>query len=135
MLQTDFCLLDSCKESADLSLGLMGVEQEQHIFIGFLLIAFALDRTLSVYPFMHGKELSSHSPPLGNEKSARSFSDRSFFMDVRTGGSAPKCFIFQDLEGLTEVFRRMSAGISVPKLPLWADFSFLTQSPRLKSDV
>ena len=34
------------------------------------------------------------------------------------------CFL-QVLEGLTEVFGRMSAGISGPKLPLWADFSFL----------
>ena len=33
--------------------------------------------------------------------------------------------VFQDLEGLTEVFGRVSAGISGPKLPLWADFSFL----------
>ena len=32
---------------------------------------------------------------------------------------------FQDLGGLTEVFGRMSAGISGPKLPLWAEFSFL----------
>ena len=40
--------------------------------------------------------------------------------------SVPKClFFFQDLEGLTEVFGRMSAGISGQKLPLWAEFSFL----------
>ena len=39
--------------------------------------------------------------------------------------SVPKCFIFQDLEQLTEVFGGMSAGISGRKLPLWADFSFL----------
>ena len=39
--------------------------------------------------------------------------------------SVPKCFIFQDLERLTEVFGGMSAGISGRKLPLWADFSFL----------
>ena len=38
----------------------------------------------------------------------------------------PKCLSFQDLEGLTEVFGRMSAGISVQRLPLWAEFSFLT---------
>ena len=49
---------------------------------------------------------------LGNENSARSFSDRSFLnpprvMDVRAFGSwtsAPKCLFFQDFEGLTEVF-------------------------------
>ena len=49
---------------------------------------------------------------LGNENSARSFSDRSFLnpprvMDVRAFGSwmsTPKClFFFQDFEGLTEV--------------------------------
>ena len=39
--------------------------------------------------------------------------------------SVPKCLFFQDLEGLTEVFGRMSAGISGQKLPLWAEFSFL----------
>ena len=40
--------------------------------------------------------------------------------------SMPKCLVFQDLEGLTKVFRRMSAGMSGQKLPLWADFSFLS---------
>ena len=39
--------------------------------------------------------------------------------------SMAKCLFFQDLEGLTEVFGRMSAGTSGRKLPLWADFSFL----------
>ena len=63
---------------------------------------------------------------LGNKKSARSFSDRSFFHGRPRGTSVPKCLLFfQDLEGLTEVFGRMSAGMSGPKLPLWADFSFL----------
>ena len=50
-------------------------------------------------------------PNLGNEKSARSFSARSFFappgvMDVRAFGSwisAPKCLFFQGFEGLPEV--------------------------------
>ena len=65
---------------------------------------------------------------LGNEKSARSFSDRSFCMDVRTGCRCQSACLSQDLEGLTEVFGRMSAGISGQKLPLWADFSFLTLS-------
>ena len=45
--------------------------------------------------------------------------------------SMPKCLFFQDLEGLTEVFGRMSAGTSGRKLPLWADFSFLTQAPSI----
>ena len=40
--------------------------------------------------------------------------------------SVPKCLFSQDLEGLTEVFGRMSAGISGYKLPLWAEFSFLS---------
>ena len=39
--------------------------------------------------------------------------------------SVPKCLSFQDLEGLTEVFGGMSAGMSGPKLPLWAEFTFL----------
>ena len=39
--------------------------------------------------------------------------------DVRS-----KMLVFQDLEGLTEVFGRMSAGISGQKLPLWAELSF-----------
>ena len=37
-----------------------------------------------------------------------------------------KCLFFQDLEALTEVFGGMSAGMSGRKLPLWAEFSFLT---------
>ena len=37
----------------------------------------------------------------------------------------PKLVFFQNLEGLTEVFDRMSARISGPKLPHWVDFSFL----------
>ena len=40
--------------------------------------------------------------------------------------SIPKCLFFQDLEGLTEVFGGMSARMSGRKLPLWAEFSFLT---------
>ena len=42
----------------------------------------------------------------------------------------PKFIFFQDLEGLTEVFGRMSAGISAPKLPLWAGFSFLNYATK-----
>ena len=34
---------------------------------------------------------------------------------------------FQDLEGLTEVFGGTSAGMSGPKLSLWAEFSFLSK--------
>ena len=39
-----------------------------------------------------------------------------------------KMLVFQDLEDLTEVFGRMSAGTSGRKLPLWADFAFLVFS-------
>ena len=35
-----------------------------------------------------------------------------FFHGRPRGMSVPKCLFFQDLEGLTEVFGRMSAGIS-----------------------
>ena len=35
-----------------------------------------------------------------------------------------RMLIFQDLEGLTEAFGGMSAGMSGPKLPLWAEFSY-----------
>ena len=41
------------------------------------------------------------------------------------GMSVSKCLFSQDFEGLTEVFGRMSAGISGQKLSLWAEFSFL----------
>ena len=44
--------------------------------------------------------------------------------------SVPKCLFSQDLEGLTEVFGLMSAGISGQKLPLWANFSFLSDGER-----
>ena len=43
--------------------------------------------------------------------------------------SVPKCLFFQDLEGLTEGFGGMSAGMSGRKLPLWAEFSFLINGP------
>ena len=49
--------------------------------------------------------------------------------------SVRKCLFFQDLEGLTEVFGRMSAGISGPKLPLWAEFSFLRTREEPRSPV
>ena len=79
---------------------------------------------------------------VGNENSAQSFSDRSFWkslrvVDVRAFGSwisAPKCLFFSRiLSALTEVLGRdirandprMSAGYPSQKLPLWADFSFL----------
>ena len=52
-----------------------------------------------------------------------------FFRGRPRGMSVPKCFFFQDLEGLTEVFGRMSVGTSGRKLPLWADFSFLKEGP------
>ena len=61
----------------------------------------------------------------GIAKSAQSFSDRSFVMDVRVGCPCHNsCLFFQDLDGLTEVFNQMSTGISGPNLPLWAYFWF-----------
>ena len=84
---------------------------------------------------------------IGNENSARSFSDRSFFetpsghgrprlrvMDVRT-----KMLVFPGFRGLDRSFcPRTSAGISAwtsagypaPKLTLWAAFSFLRRRVR-----
>ena len=49
-------------------------------------------------------------------------------MDVRAGCPFRNACFFQDLEGLTEVFGRMSAGISGQILPLCAEFSFLNIS-------
>ena len=56
-----------------------------------------------------------------------------FFHGRPRGMSVPKCLFFQDLEGLTEVFGGMSAGMSGRKLPLWAEFSFLNFFPSKKS--
>ena len=53
-----------------------------------------------------------------NEKSARSFSDRSFVVEVRAGRPCQTVFFYQDLERLSEVFGQMSAGTSGRKLPL-----------------
>ena len=39
-----------------------------------------------------------------NEGTARSFSDRNLFVDVRSACLRQNCFFYQDLEGLTEVF-------------------------------
>ena len=56
----------------------------------------------------HQFHTSSHDagpvPLRGNEKSARSFSDRSFFMDVHAGCPCQNVGFLQGLEGLTEVF-------------------------------
>ena len=54
-----------------------------------------------------------------------------FFRGCARGMSVLKCLFFlffHDLEGQTDVFGRTSAGISDTKLPLWADFSFLTSA-------
>ena len=60
------------------------------------------------------------------QKSARSLSDVFSWTSVwDLHAEMLVFFFFQALEGLTEVFGRMSAGISGPKLPLGADFSFL----------
>ena len=44
------------------------------------------------------------------------FSRPKFFRGRPRGMSVPKCLFFQDLGGLTEVFGRMSAGMSGRKL-------------------
>ena len=94
---------------------------------GALLRPFALFYALSHF-WLRGKLMRNLAlvertfQTLGNEKSARSFSDRSFFMDVRAGCPCENACFFQDMESLTEVFGRMSAGISSAKLPLWAEF-------------
>ena len=82
--------------------------------------------------------LSSRPVAVGNENSAQSFSDRSFWKSLRvvnvrafgTWMSAPTCLFIQDWTTLTEVFGRdirandprMSAGCPSPKLLLWANF-------------
>ena len=53
-----------------------------------------------------------------------------FFHGRSSGMSVRKCLFFQDMDSLTEVFGRMSAGISGAKLHLWAEFSFLTKKPK-----
>ena len=58
------------------------------------------------------------------EKSARSFIRPKFVVDVRALSRAADMLVSQDLEELTEVFERMPAAISSPKLPLWTDVSF-----------
>ena len=51
----------------------------------------------------------------GNEKSARNVSDRSFFLwtSARLARAKMLVFFFQELEGLTEVFGRICARMSV----------------------
>ena len=89
---------------------------------------------------------------IGNENSAQSFSDRSFWkslrvVDVRTFGSwiaAPKfLFFFQDFEcpdrsfgpGYPREWPRTSAGYPARKLPFWADFPFLITFAKFPSFI
>ena len=72
-------------------------------------------------------------PLLRERKISPKFFGPKFFHGRPRGMSVPKCLFFQDLEGLTEVFGRMSAGISGQKLPLWAEISFLTSNCTLSS--
>ena len=69
------------------------------------------------------------SPKVKERKISPKFFRPKFFRGRPRGMSVPKCLFFQDLEGLNEVFGRMSAGTSGRKLPLWADFSFLKGLP------
>ena len=82
-------------------------------------------RSLKKYfppPFRHPRSACTPTPPL---RIPSPLSPK-FFRGRPRGMSVPKCSFFQDLEGLTEVSGRMSAGISGQKLPLWAEYSFLT---------
>ena len=104
-----------------------------------------LKRTWSCHAGKTDGEIRVTPKELGHENSAQSFSDRSFWkslrvVEVRAFGSwmsAPTCLFFQDFDRLTEVLGRdirandprMSAGRPPPKLPLWADFSFLSCDP------
>ena len=73
-----------------------------------------------------GSEKGSQKGFLDRErKISPKFFRPKFFHGRPRGISVPKCLFFQDLEGLTDVFGRMSAGISGQKLPLWAEFPFL----------
>ena len=60
-----------------------------------------------------------------DEKSARNLSDRSFSRTSMRHVRA-KMPVFQGFGGPDRSFSRMSAGTSVRKLPLWADFTFLS---------
>ena len=71
-----------------------------------------------------GCVLKSTVPAFSRKISPKFFRPK-FFRGRPRGMSVPKCLFFQDLEGLTEVFGGMSAGMSSRKLPLWAEFSFL----------
>ena len=104
----------------------------------------SLSHTLQLSEKIHWRKLK-----LGNENSARSFSDRSFFeppwghghprlrvMDVRT-----EMLVFPGFRGLDRSFcprtsarisAWTSAGYPAPKLTLSADFSFLINKPSLR---
>ena len=69
-----------------------------------------------------GVWISVTAGPVREREISPKFFRPKFFHGRPRGMSVPKCLFFQDLEGLTEVFGRMSAGISAPKLPLWANF-------------
>ena len=77
-------------------------------------------RTAADNATKHAESLS-----LRERKISPKFFRLTFFHGNPRGMSVPTCLFFQDLEALTEVFGRMSAGISAPKLPLWAEFLFL----------
>ena len=81
-------------------------------------------------PFLNGLFSSGFSRGKTRErKISPKFFRPKFLHGCPRGMSVPKCLFFQDLEGLTEVFGGMSAGMSGRKLPLWAEFSFLKNGP------
>ena len=97
------------------------------LFFNFLLVTFT-----------RGMSSSSHGPSSSSLASSLSVSSSSTsFLPVTLRFSEKFCVLGSvcllrsvplsepwDWEGLTEAFDRKSAGISGPKLPLWADFSF-----------
>ena len=79
-------------------------------------------------------EKNPKGPKNRERKISPKFFRPTFFHGRPRGLSVPKCLFFQHLEGLTEVFGRMSAGISgQKKLPLWAEFPFLKKGVKKMS--
>ena len=61
----------------------------------------------------------------GTKKSARSFSDRSFFMDVRAGCPFQNACFYRIWRAWPKFLAGCPQGYPAQKLPLWAEFSFL----------
>ena len=81
------------------------------------------DRSFCTFQHIFGSELKAYHRE--RKISPKFFRPIFFFHGRPRGMSVAKYLFFQHLEGLSEVFGRMSARISGQKLPLWAEFSFL----------